>query len=49
MYGNYVLNCKSHKNDKHVMFQYLIDLVGRLGYWGYLIFFLGAKLGSVTF
>ncbi|MBC7704741.1 MAG: bifunctional DedA family/phosphatase PAP2 family protein [Rhodoferax sp.] len=31
------------------MLQYLIDLVGRLGQWGYLIIFLGAMLESAAF
>lgn len=31
------------------MLQYLIDLVGRLGQWGYLVIFLGATLESAAF
>jgi len=31
------------------MLQYLIDLVGRLGQWGYLLIFLGATLESAAF
>ena len=31
------------------MLQYLIDLVGRLGQWGYLVIFLGAMLESAAF
>lgn len=31
------------------MLQYLIDLVGRIGQWGYLVIFLGAMLESAAF
>lgn len=31
------------------MLDYLINLVGRLGHWGYLIIFLGAMLNRLLF
>ena len=30
------------------MYNYLINLIGRLGHWGYLTIFLGALLGTLT-
>lgn len=31
------------------MYNYLINLIGRLGHWGYLIVFFGAMLESAAF